>query len=83
MELKNCPFCGSDEVTIAALRGRRGWFVFAKCDFCGSQGKTYGHAKCSDNCYEDCSPDCIEFFECESVVKASKAWNRRVGECDG
>ena len=32
---------------------------------------------------DDCSPNCGEFFESESVSKAAKAWNRRAGEFDG
>ena len=84
MEFKNCPFCGSDDISIKAMMGRRGWFVFAQCGFCGSQGKTYGHKRCDKSCNEECSPySCDGFLECESVEKAVKAWNRRSGDYNG
>ena len=74
MELKNCPFCGSDDVSIKAIRGSKGWFVFARCAFCGSQGKTFGNKVR----YSDCD----EFWEDDSIGRATKAWNMRAGDPD-
>ena len=75
MELKSCPFCGSDEVNVKAIKGSRGWFVFCYCGFCGSQGKTFS------NKVRDYDSD--EFWGDDSIRKASKAWNMRAGDDDG
>ena len=72
MELKACPFCGSDDVTVRSMRGRRGWFVFCCCEFCGSQGKTFTHK--SDQFSQS---DGSDFWDDESIVQAKKAWNMR------
>ena len=41
--LKPCPFCGSDKITIWNSHGKHNnWFYYVKCDICGGQGGTAG-----------------------------------------
>lgn len=75
MELKNCPFCGSDDIEVKAMKGRKGWFVFCKCEFCGSQGKTFTHKG-------NCGSNDELFWSDESIRQSCKAWNKRMGCSD-
>ena len=66
--LKSCPFCGGMAALYANYsRKCRRYFVFAKCELCGSQGKI-----CSSN--ED--PEEVDWNNkaCNSAVNA---WNTR------
>ena len=64
IELKPCPFCGSDDLvmssreTYAFMTGKRMEFYRVKCDTCGAM---------VDNDFED-------------TDKAIEAWNRRADE---
>lgn len=70
-ELKACPFCGQKQATVFKNCGRKGVFVYVKCEFCGSQGKTYG----TPLDYDD--PTIWDSHECGLAVRA---WNMRGGE---
>lgn len=71
LELKACPFCGQDMANIFKSNGRRGVFVYVKCEFCGAQSKTNS----TDFSFED--PGIWDSHECEL---AAQAWNLRAGE---
>lgn len=67
-ELKGCPFCGSDEVSLWYQGGRYGRYTFAECDVCGARSKTFRYY---DTGEDYCSDD-------PGAMKARAAWNRRV-----
>lgn len=75
MVIDKCPFCGGD-ATLYCQNGRRGRFVYVKCDFCLSQGKTYGITNGNYiHDFEELSQDLSD-----SSTKAISAWNRRYGD---
>lgn len=73
LELKACPFCGQNMANFFRNKGRRGVFVYVKCEFCGAQSKTYS----TDLDYDD--PAIWDSHSCEL---AAQAWNMRAGECN-
>lgn len=68
MEYKKCPFCGG-EATLYQNYSRkyRTYFVLMKCEFCGSQGKSFS----SENAPSD------ENWENDACRLAEKVWNTR------
>lgn len=72
-ELRECPFCGQRQAAIFKSMGRRGAFLYAKCEFCGAQGKTFGTPLDFDD------PDIFDSHECALAVRA---WNMRGGASD-
>lgn len=70
MELKECPFCGQERASLYRSSGRRGVFLYVKCEFCGAQAKTYGtHLDFDD-------PD---IWDSSAADLAVQAWNTRGG----
>lgn len=70
-KIKACPHCGGDANLYGNYSGKaRSYFVFVKCNVCGSQGKIY-------NTPEDPERDNWESLACENAVRV---WNMRVGE---
>ena len=67
-EIKSCPHCGCDATLTAnwSYKAKK-YFVFVKCDMCGSQGKVYRSDTDPDN-------DKWENIACYNAVKA---WNMR------
>jgi len=39
-DVKPCPFCGKDNLTINRRNGKYGLFYFIKCGICGGVGGT-------------------------------------------
>ena len=70
MDLKPCPFCGSDNVDVFARGGRFGEFVWIECINCGA--KTRNHTN-----HSGAEFGAEKFFEDISVQRVSEAWNRR------
>lgn len=69
--LKYCPHCGGAATLNANYSYKtRSYFVFAKCDICGSQGKIY---RSLDN------PEAAEWNN-QACKDAVIAWNMRVRE---
>lgn len=67
-DLKPCPFCGGR----ASLRNNyntkhRGFYVYAKCDICGAQSKSFFSLE-----------DPAE-IQGEEIKAAAEAWNMRKG----
>ena len=63
-----CPFCEGDAVLAADFNGRyRKWFVFVKCEKCGSRGKTFMS-------YSDPGRFRWSNSPCNNAVKS---WNKR------
>lgn len=67
-ELKQCPHCGGNAYLRAVYSYRGNYFIFAKCDICGAQGKAYP----SEELPEDWDND-----SCDAAVAA---WNMRTPE---
>lgn len=66
--LKRCPHCGGS----ARLHGNYGyrirkWFVFVKCDICGSQGKGFTSEE---------EPSTVDWSN-DSCERAVEVWNMR------
>jgi len=71
MVLKNCPHCGGEAELCGNYSTRtRSYFVFVKCNVCGSQGKIY-------NIPEDPERSGWGNYSCENAVRA---WNMRYKE---
>lgn len=74
MKLKNCPFCGSDEITLNRNYNHhtRTYFTWVECDMCGAKSKSKA------------SPDdpADENWDNLACRKASVAWNTRAGCSD-
>jgi Lar family restriction alleviation protein len=70
-DIKNCPFCGSDETYVNAKYGRYGYYVFCKCDLCDATAKTFA-LKSKE------LPD--DWAESLAAKKAITAWNRRAND---
>lgn len=79
MELKPCPFCGS-EANYNAKCGRNGWFIFVKCDFCMCESRKIGIGRNTELPNDD-----DLFWKHPNVVNSSKklaeCWNKRYSEC--
>mgnify|MGYP002769829150 CR=1 FL=1 len=71
MELKECPFCGQGTAALYRSTGRRGVFLYVKCEFCGAQAKTYS----TKLDYDD-----PEIWESSAANLAVRSWNMRGGE---
>ena len=70
MELKNCPFCGSDNISMWWQRGKYGRFAFIKCGTCEAQTGTKALSK---NLSEP------EIWEDDAFRNVANRWNRREG----
>lgn len=72
VSLKSCPFCGSsDEVRLERNYTRKysgQWFVYVKCDYCGTQTKIFNTDK---------TPDDEDFWEDDACFRAIARWNKR------
>ena len=71
VSIKNCPHCNGEGILSANYSYKiRAWFVFVKCEICGSQGKI---TKSKEN------PEEIGWKNaaCDGAVKA---WNMRYKE---
>lgn len=67
-DLKDCPFCGSDEVDLWAKGTRYGAITYAECALCGAKSKAFTYSK---NMREEFD------FSDTGAVRAVHAWNRR------
>lgn len=74
MEIRNCPFCGSSDITLYRNYNYKikNYFVWAECECCGAKSKSFT------------SYDAPEDSEWDNVAccKAINAWNRRSGDSD-
>lgn len=69
--IKPCPFCGGTGCLWSNYSGRyRQFFIYVRCDICGSQGKTYA-------CKED--PE-LNGWSDKACNDAIKAWNMRTAD---
>ena len=70
MEIKPCPFCGSESVYIRQrhVRIRNYWMVFVQCDFCKAQGRIFESGR---------KPASESNWENEACENAVRAWNMR------
>ena len=70
-KIKPCPHCGGVSYLNSNYSYKaRTYFVFVKCDICGSQGKIYSSAD---------EPAAVEWNN-EACDSAVEAWNMRVNE---
>lgn len=70
-KIKTCPHCGGVSFLNANYSYKaRAYFVFVKCDICGSQGKIYR---------SDEDPAAAEWNN-EACNSAVEAWNMRAYE---
>lgn len=72
--IKPCPHCGGGASLYDNYSRRyRSYFVFVKCDICGSQGKTYR---------SEIDPEEIDWNNdaCEDAIRA---WNMRDHSTEG
>ena len=82
-ELKPCPFCGSNSVTVRFVyppwmyKKLRGRYVTAGCLECGASTKLF----CGD--FKTGSPLLNKADEKKAKEEATEAWNRRVNDDDG
>lgn len=68
MEIKTCPHCGGSAHIYSNYSYKKGnYFVFCRCDICGSQGKAY-------TTKED--PEARN-WETTACTDAVNAWNMR------
>lgn len=69
-ELKPCPFCGGEADLHWRSEGRRERriFVYAACDICGAQTRTFETTT---------DPDSEDFWDCLEAQRAMKLWNSR------
>ncbi len=80
MELKPCPFCGSNSVTVRFVyppwmyKNLRGRYVAAGCLECGASTKLF----CGD--FKTGSPLLNETDEKKAKEEAVEAWNRRAND---
>lgn len=73
LKILPCPHCGGDSLLNSNYNGRyRQYFVYVKCDICGSQGKAFADLSDPDaNGWSDSA--------CDSAIKA---WNMRTKQED-
>lgn len=68
MELKLCPHCGGTAELMSNYNHKlNAYFIFVKCSFCGSTGKTIYSAQ---------DPAAIG-YKCNAAKRAAFAWNLR------
>ena len=70
LEIMNCPHCGGTaDLTCNYSPKTRKYFVYVRCDICGSTGKTY---------LSKDHPDAFEWRDmaCRDAISA---WNMRLG----
>ena len=66
-EILDCPFCGTDDVSVWYKNVRFGRIVFVECDLCGAKSKAFMYySKKEEFDWND-----------TGVKKAIDAWNRR------
>ena len=69
--VKECPHCGGSARLSANFSHKTHcWFIFVRCDICGSQGKPFGSR---------INPADKE-WSTEECADAVNAWNMRKGE---
>ena len=66
-ELKDCPFCGSKDVSLWYKGVRYGRIAYAECDMCGATSKAFSYYSMEDE-FDENDP---------GAKKALMAWNRR------
>ena len=66
-DLKGCPFCGSEDVSLWYKGVRYGRITYAECDVCGAKSKAFAYYSSEDE-FDSDDP---------GAVKARFAWNRR------
>ena len=78
MDLKPCPFCGSNEayVNINYSGKNRTHFYFVRCDICGGQGGTAGLPK-----YFEVTED--NKWNNDAYDRAVERWNNRTEDKEG
>lgn len=76
MDTLKCPHCGGEgRLTRNCGKGRNGrklYYVYVRCDLCGSQGKIYSSE--TDPAEHD--------WNTEACALATSAWNMRYREGD-
>jgi len=69
--IKTCPHCGgAGRLNANYSYKTRSYFIFVKCDICGSTGKTYGSR-------EDPQAEDWNTPACDDAISA---WNMRNGQ---
>ena len=69
IEIKKCPFCGSDDASLEQRLNRFGnVMVFVKCAMCGAQGKIVDGRREIPSEHE---------WETDACYTAVRAWNMR------
>lgn len=67
MELKKCPFCGSDAAYLFQKSTRYGFIVYVQCQICGAQTKVIGSRE-----------DAAEVdWNTDACVSVMRLWNTR------
>lgn len=66
-ELKGCPFCGGENVSLWYKGVRYGRIAYAECDVCGAKSKAFSYYSQEDDFV----------FEDIGAIRARDAWNRR------
>ena len=67
-DLKDCPFCGSDEVDLWSRGTRYGAITFVQCALCGAQSKVFNYSRSMEEDFDT---------EDTGAKRAVTAWNRR------
>ena len=70
-EINICPHCGGVANLYSNYSHKtKNYFVFVKCEICGSQGRIYNSKK----------EPCDENWENDACINAIDAWNMRFVE---
>lgn len=69
-DLKECPFCGSNDIDLRATYSHGGWMVYCKCAMCRGQGGIFNSK--TDPAEDDWEEGNVA---CRSAIRA---WNKRV-----
>ena len=76
MELKNCPFCGSDVVRLKYDKnGKCGYFYYVECLACQNRTHSYLRNRRELPCF---GAEDVHEWDCEASQRACASWNRRV-----
>lgn len=78
--IKECPFCGSDDVHLYVRRGTQKYpnFCYVECDLCGAKSKAFTYF--FNQVTFDGSEEVALSFDDAGAKKAIDAWNRRTSE---